>query len=377
MHISLVTETFPPEINGVAMTLGRMVAAMRGRGHRLQVLRPRQAGEALAPGLVRGWALPFYPEVRLGLARVSQLEALLRENQAELVHIATQGPLGWAALAAAARLGLPVVSSFHTNFDQYAAHYHLGWLSPLVRAGLRRFHNRSNMTLVPSRIIQEKLLSQGFLRVHVWSRGVDAECFHPRHRDLALRASLGLDDDGLLLLYVGRLAPEKNLRALLDAYVQLQQQCPEPLRSRLRLALVGAGPMLADLRARCIPGLLLTGMQSGSDLSRWYASADLFVFPSLSETFGNVILEAQASGLAVVGFDCQGVNERVDSGVDGLLASAHGSLLDAMMTLCQDATLRHAMAQASLRKAREQCWATVFSSLEQQYHAVLAGEVLT
>ena len=373
MRITLVTETFPPEINGVAMTLGRLVEAMRGRGHTLQVLRPRQSGEVAASELLPGIPLPFYPEVRLGLARVSRVLGLLRESQAELVHIATQGPLGWAALRAAQRLGLPVVSSFHTNFDQYAAHYHLTWLAPLVRAGLRHFHNRTAMTLVPSQMTQKKLRAQGFERVQIWSRGVDASCFHPQHRDVALRASLGLGEDGLLLLYVGRLAPEKNLQILLDAYARLRQQYPEAMRARLRLLLVGAGPMLAALRAKPLDGLVLGGMQTGVDLSRWYASADLFVFPSLSETFGNVILEAQASGLAVVGFDCQGVNERVDHGCDGLLVQTQGAFLDAMATLCQDGDLRQHMAQAALRKTREQRWDVVFTRLEQQYLEVLAG----
>src|SRR5262249_35530203 len=147
---------------------------------------------------------------------------------------------------------------------------------------------------------RRRLRAEGVKRVALWSRGVDARAFHPRFRDPALRARLGLGDDGLLLLYVGRLAAEKNLPALLAAFARLRQQAAPPRRERLRLALVGDGPLAGQLQA---PGMVLAGERHGDDLARWYASGDVFAFPSRSETFGNVLLEAQASGLAVVGFD--------------------------------------------------------------------------
>ena len=190
------------------------------------------------------------------------------------------------------------------------------------------------MTLVPSEATRRRLLANGMQRVEIWSRGVDGQAFHPGRRDPALRESLGLGPDDPLLLYVGRLAPEKNLPALLAAFARLRQRLPSPLGERVRLAVVGDGPQLESFRAAAAGGGAVSGAQHGAALSRWYASADLFAFPSQSETFGNVVLEAQAAGLPVVGYDCQGVSERVAPGVDGLLAPPNGDLADGLELLC-------------------------------------------
>ncbi|MEW5791860.1 MAG: glycosyltransferase family 4 protein [Pseudomonadota bacterium] len=374
MRLTLVTETFPPEVNGVAMTLGRWVEAFRARGHAVQVIRPRQAGEAAALALVPGLALPFYREVRIGLAGAGHLRRLLTQASTELVHIATEGPLGWAALRAAERLGLPIASSFHTNFDHYAGHYRLGAFETLARTYLRHFHNRTDITLVPSESTRTRLLSQGFQRVEIWSRGVDGALYHPRHRDAALRASLGLGPDDPLLLYVGRLAYEKNLPVLLDAFQRLRERLPAPQRDKLRLALVGGGPLLTRLQAATPAGVVLAGVQRGVDLSRWYASADIFAFPSCSETFGNVVLEAQASGLPVVAFDSPGVNERVTHGQDGLLVPPSADLAEPLAALCQDPSRRRALGLAARRQAERQSWEHVFDGLEQRYLHLLTQD---
>jgi glycosyltransferase involved in cell wall biosynthesis len=200
-------------------------------------------------------------------------------------------------------------------------------------------------------------------RVELWSRGVDAELFNPRHRDPALRQALGLRPDDVLLLYVGRLASEKNLAALLRAFVALRQRWSE----RVRLALVGAGPLAETLRMLDVPGVIFAGERHGAELSRWYASADVFAFPSLSETFGNVILEAQASGLPVVGFDCQAVRERVGAGVDGLLVPAGAEMTDAMEELCRCREVRESFGAAARIKAERQTWAPIFDTLEDCY----------
>lgn len=368
LRLALVTETFPPEVNGVARTLGRWADAFAARGHHVRVLHPRRPAEPPSPLLVHGVALPFYPQVRVGVAGPARLTARLRSPMPDLVHIATEGPLGLAALLAAGRLGLPVASSFHTNFDHYAAHYGLPGVGWLAMAYLRWFHNRTLVTLVPSQATRARLLADGVHRVEIWSRGVEADVFHPRHRDDALRQQLGLGADGVLLLYVGRLAPEKNLHALLQAFARLRAARREPTV----LALVGSGP-LADAAARAQqPGVILAGEQHGSALSRWYASGDLFAFPSLSETFGNVMLEAQASGLPVVGYDCQGVNERVTPEADGLLVPMGGDLAPALRRVCDDRDLRRRFALASRAKAARQDWRPIFDELEDRYYHLVA-----
>ena len=367
LRLTLVTETFAPEVNGVARTLHRWVEAFRARGHHVQVLRPRQPPEARSAERVLGLPLPFYPQLRFGVASPVRLRTLLERFGPDVVHIATEGPLGWAALLAAGSLGLPVASSFHTNFDHYLNHYGLGGLEFLLLAYLRWFHNQTAVTLVPSEATRRRLLANGMQRVEIWSRGVDGQAFHPRRRDPALRASLSLGPDDPLLLYVGRLAPEKNLPALLVAFARLRQRLPSPLGERVRLAVVGDGPQLEAFRAAQPPAVLFPGAQHGPALSRWYASADLFAFPSRSETFGNVVLEAQAAGLPVVGYDCQGVSERVTHGEDGLLTPPNGDLADALEVLCLSRTLRQRLAAAARRTAERQDWKPIFDGLEQRY----------
>jgi glycosyltransferase involved in cell wall biosynthesis len=371
LRLVLVTETFPPEVNGVARTLGRWVDAFRARGHVVRVIHPRRPGERPDVDRVHGMSLPFYREVRFGIAGPGRLRRMLLRLAPDLVHIATEGPLGFSALTAARWLGVPVASSFHTNFDHYAAHYGLFGIQKLAFAYLRWFHNRTRVTLVPSKTTQARLLADGVERVEIWSRGVDAQAFNPSHRDDDLRRSLGLGPDDPLLLYVGRLAPEKNLGVLLEAFARLRAGLPSERRQRLRLALVGGGPETTALAHAGPPGVYLAGEQHGNALSRWYASADLFAFPSLSETFGNVILEAQASGLPVVGFDCQGPNERVTPEIDGLLVPMGGDLMPALRRLCADRALRERFGRASRAKAEGQDWQPIFDELERRYEGLV------
>jgi glycosyltransferase involved in cell wall biosynthesis len=373
LRLTLVTETFPPEVNGVARTLGRWVETFRARGHAVQVVRPRQPAEGPSPGCVYGLPLPYYPHLRFGVASPLRLRELLERGAPDLVHVATEGPLGWAALVAATSLGLPVATSFHTNFDQYLGHYGLGTFRRLLFAYLRWFHNRAAVTLVPSEATRRRLRADGVKRVAIWSRGVDARAFHPRFRDPALRRQLGVGNDGVLLVYVGRLAAEKNLSALLAAFARLRPQLPPQKGEGLRLALVGDGPLAGPIQALQTPGVVLAGQRHGNDLARWYASGDVFAFPSCSETFGNVVLEAQASGLPVVGFDVAPVNERVAHGVDGLLVPAGGDLAGALRLLCEDRGLRERFGAASRSKAELVDWQPIFDGLEARYRRLIAG----
>jgi glycosyltransferase involved in cell wall biosynthesis len=225
--------------------------------------------------------------------------------------VATEGPLGWSALNAARKLGIPVATGFHTRFDTYARDYGFGFLSPWVFNWLRRFHNRGDATLVPTLELQEQLWSQGFAKVRRLGRAVDTRQFHPSWRSEALRRSWGLAEDDLALVSVGRIAPEKNLELTLRAYRAVREQAP-----RTRLVLVGDGPARAALQA-ANPDVIFAGVQRGDALARHYASADLFLFSSLSETFGNVTLEAMASGLPVVAFDYGAAREHLRHGEHG------------------------------------------------------------
>lgn len=319
LRIALVTETYPPEVNGVAMTLQRMVDGLLRRGHRVQLIRPRQAGSdvALRDGdyeemLSRGWKLPRYDGLRFGLPAKAALVRAWSRQRPDLVHVATEGPLGWTAISAAKKLRLPVTSDFHTNFDHYSEHYGVGWLRQPVAAYLRRFHNRTASTFVPTAEMARALRDQGYAQVEVVSRGVDTGLFSPTRRSAALRAEWGIGDDGLALISVGRLAPEKNLQLVMRAYVAVREARPSA-----RLVVVGDGPMREAVAREC-PDAVLCGMRTGEDLAAHYASADVFLFPSLTETFGNVTLEAMASGLCAVAYDYAAAAEVVRDLENGL-----------------------------------------------------------
>jgi glycosyltransferase involved in cell wall biosynthesis len=317
-RVSIVTETFPPEINGVAHTLYQLATGLSCLGNQIQLVRPRQAKERkptqddfetlYAPGL----PIPGYKELRFGLPIKQRLLKAWQEQRPDVVYIATEGPLGSSALKAARTLDIPVASGFHTRFDHYTQHYGVGWMESLTRAYLRRFHNRCQLTLVPTRALQEKLERQGFQNTALVARGVDTHLFSPVRRDEGLRRDWGLMPHDMALIYVGRLAPEKNLRLVVEAWQETLHHTPSA-----RLILVGDGPMRGALQ-KDYPDIIFCGMHRGESLARHYASGDLFLFPSLSETFGNVVIEAMASGLPVLGYRDAAVREYIRHGENGL-----------------------------------------------------------
>ncbi|WP_254668141.1 glycosyltransferase family 1 protein [Hydrogenophaga sp. PML113] len=320
LRLAVVTETWPPEINGVSLTLSRLVQGLRARNHEVQLIRPRQTREDAArsdPGfhevLMRGMPIPRYPELKLGLPGKGALVRAWTLRRPDLVHIATEGPLGWSALQAARRLRLPVTSDFRTNFHAYSQHYGVGWLKTPIVAYLRKFHNLTRCTMVPTQSLRAELQAIGFRNVSVVARGVDTQRFNPARRSAALRASWGAGDGTLVMVAVGRLAAEKNLGVVLQAYEAMRAQNPD-----VKLVFVGDGPQRAALRQRC-PEALFAGMRRDEDLAAHYASADLFAFASLTETFGNVTIEALASGLPVLAFDTAAAGDWVRGGHNGWL----------------------------------------------------------
>ena len=261
LHIELVTETYPPEINGVALTVQSLEQGLRSLGHRVALVRTghAEAGPLAGPDLVlvRGAPLPRYPGLRFGLPAGRRLHARWKSQRPDAVYIATEGPLGWSALGAAQRLGIPAATGFHTRFDDYVGRYGAGFLRPWVSGWLRRFHNRGDATLVPTLELQQQLQTQGFRRVLRLGRAVDTRQFHPGWRDAALRERWGLGQDDIAVLCVGRLAAEKNLALTVRAFRALQADCPTA-----RLIFVGDGPARARLQA-ANPDAIFAGVQRG------------------------------------------------------------------------------------------------------------------
>jgi glycosyltransferase involved in cell wall biosynthesis len=252
--------------------------------------------------------------LKIGLPVNLRLKKQWRKSPPDLVHVATEGPLGIAALLAARSLDIPVSSSFHTNFHAYSRHYHVGFLRNAGLAYFRWFHNRAACTFAPSADVVAALGAAGFQNLHLMGRGVDTQLFNPARRDVALRASWGAGPDTPVAMCVGRLAAEKNLHLVVKTWAQLRASRPD-----LRLVLVGDGPLRPALE-RQFPEVHFAGAHRGEVLARHYASGDLFLFASVTETFGNVVTEALASGLVTVAYDYAAGRAHMRDGENGFLA---------------------------------------------------------
>ncbi len=372
LDIAFVTETYPPEVNGVAMTVGRLVDGMRQRGHRVEVLRPRQGaadagGEHDVP--FAGVALPGYPGLQFGLPAGGALRRRWRQRRPDLVHVVTEGPLGWSAVAAARRLGIPVTSGFHTNFDRYSVHYGIGWLRPAVAAYLRMLHRRTRATLVPTAALAAELAGEGVPGVRVVGRGVDTVLFDPARRSNELRTRWGADGAGPVCLYVGRLAPEKNLALVEKCFAALQVWHPAA-----RLVWVGDGPSARKLE-QDHPDQYFAGMRTGEDLAAHFASADLFLFPSLSETYGNVVAEAMASGVPVVAYRSAAAAELVADGDNGRVVAPgdERAFVEAALWALEDGERLRRMGEQARMAMLPRGWPDVVASFERAVREALAG----
>ena len=337
MRYAIVTETYPPEVNGVALTVQGLEQGLRAAGHQVDLVRPRQATEADTEEgtlLVAGAGLPRYPGLRFGLPAPKRLARQWQLQRPDAIYIATEGPLGWSALRTARRLGIPVASGFHTRFDEYLPDYGVAWLQAAALRWMRRFHNQADATLVPTQELQQFLGEQGFDRVRLLARAVDSSHFEPQRRDPALREEWGIDGNGFAAIYVGRIAPEKNLGLAVKAFRRLQQ-----IRPKARFIWVGDGPSREKL-AHENPDFIFCGVQRGDALARHFASGDLFLFPSRSETFGNVTLEAMASGVATVAFDYGAAREYLRTDDNGIAVNEDSEFVAAALQLAGDDVLR-------------------------------------
>lgn len=383
LRLAMVTETYPPEVNGVAATISRVVDGLRQRGHQLQLVRPRQDhGAALAATddahfaevLLRGLPIPRYPQLKMGLPARRALLRLWTAQRPDVVHIVTEGPLGWSALQAAAKLRLPVVSDFRTNFHAYSAHYGVGWLRGPVMAYLRKFHNRCACTMVPTAALQAELAGAGFQRLRVVARGVDTRLFDPARRSEALRASWGATPATRVALCVGRLAPEKNLGTVLAAAEAMRAGTAGAAARPVRLVLVGDGPERQRLQQRC-PDAVFAGLRRGDDLAAHYASADVFLFASTTETFGNVVPEAMASGLAVVAYAHAAAGQLISDGVNGRLVRLDdtAAFSRAAQQLAADPAAASALGRQARATAARLDWGHIVEGIEDEYAAAMAA----
>jgi glycosyltransferase involved in cell wall biosynthesis len=348
-HVCIVTETYPPEVNGVALTLAHLVRGLRLQGHVVSLVRPRQKGfdgrgcnYDHAVTLVPALPLPRYKELNVGFPAGSVLRRCWLQRRPDVVYVATEGPLGWSAVRAAWRLRIPVFSGFHTNFHSYSTHYHFGWFHFLILRYLCRFHNRTVGTIVATVDLRDQLQALGLKNVSVLGRGVDSRLFSPERRSAALRRIWGASDNDLVVLYVGRVAPEKNLDLAIESYREMQR-----VNKTVKFVIVGDGPLRAALQKKHTD-LIFCGVHTGEELAKCYASADMFLFPSETETFGNVTLEAMASGLVVIAYDYAAARMHITDGATGVLVPYGQS------TAFVGAATKLACEPQSLAKTRQQ-----------------------
>lgn len=375
LRIAVVTETYPPEVNGVAMTTGRIVDGLLRLGHEVQLIRPRQTPEdtpeksqGFEEMLSRGIPIPKYNHLKMGLPARNALLHAWSQQRPDIVQVVTEGPLGWSAVSAARKLKLPVITEFHTNFHSYTRYYGMGWLKQPLAAYLRRFHNKGDLCLVPTDALRHELLDSGFNTVEVVARGVDTELFTPLRRSDAMRAEWGAGPDTLVCMLVSRLAPEKNLELAARAFEVIRQSQPDA-----RFVLVGDGPARAALQAR-YPHFHFAGMRAGEDLAAHYASGDLFLFPSLTETFGNVITEALASGQPVVGFDYAAAAEVLQPEHNGLRPALgdEAAFIASANRLAAERALRDAMRARARDSVLQIDWQAVVLRLAGMLEQVIA-----
>ncbi|MCU0625377.1 MAG: glycosyltransferase family 1 protein [Gemmatimonadaceae bacterium] len=370
MRLALFSETYPPQMNGVSRTLERLVREVQARGGEVRVFTADDPDAATIDHVERWASVPFwaYPQLRLAAPRVRAATDALRAWHPTLVHVATEFGVGLGGRGAARRLGLPLVSSYHTNFLAYAQFYRLGLFADVGWNYFRWFHAPAAVTFVPTIAMRDDLAARGFAHLDIWGRGVEGERFDPRFRSDEWRARHGIAPDDICVLYVGRIAKEKGLGHALDAMRQLHGR-DEAMR--LRFVFVGDGPYDAELRAAAPAGTVFTGRLEGTALSTAYASGDVFLFPSITDTFGNVLLEAMASGLVVLAADAGNTRELAGEGRGVIVRPDDGAAIaEALVTLARDPAATRRMAGTARAWALQRTWPRIWDALFTEYRRV-------
>lgn len=377
------TDTYPPQVNGVSVVTAMSLAGLAQRGWDCRVIAPRYPAiaanpfpEHLTPNGPSAVALPSarlprYPDIRLAAPLVGAVQRTLDGFAPDIVHCATEFVIGWMGQRLARARRVPVVSSYHTDFSRYAHAYRVPWLAHGVAGYIGRFHRRSRRVYTPSAPARADLLTLGVRDVEVWGRAVDVHVFHPSRRSEPLRDSYGARDS-CILLHVGRLAPEKGVEHILAGFALAQQQLPA---GSVQLIIAGTGPSERALRQQAPTNVTFLGnLDRQSVLPRLYASADAFVFASLTETLGLVILEAMASGLPVIATPAGGVADHLRHEINGLAYPAHDAtaMAHAIVRLVLDGERRRTLGTAARATAEALSWDRELDRLDESYREVLA-----
>jgi len=369
LRLAVFTDTYAPQVNGVARTLERLAEAVRRRGGAVRVVTTGDPSARADPDVVRWPSVPFWgdPHVRIAPPLLSRARRELLAWHPTVVLAATPFGVGIAGRAAARGLGTRLVTSYHTHLSAYARFYGLGALEPASWRFLRWFHGGGMRTYCPTRAVGDELARRGFHDLALWSRGVEHARFHPGHRSRARRLAFGAREDTVLVIYAGRLAREKNLEVALKA----MRVADAALPGRFAFALAGDGPFAARARAQAPSGATFTGRITGDALSAFYAAGDVMLFPSTTDTFGNVLLEGMASGTAVVAADAPPTREILGDGGGVLVAPDDASAMAGeLVTLALDGARRRALQSAALAASARFNWDGVFDAFLSDLRAL-------
>lgn len=382
MRVVYCTDTYLPQVNGVSVVTDVSVRGLVARGWEVEVIAPKYPRRSISEPLdvfgaqrstvvhaIRSLPAPRYPELRMAAPDAFTVYRAIRRAAPDLVHCATEFMIGRLGRWAANRLGIPVVTSYHTNFGQYADVYGLGRFSGMLERYLGRFHRSAWRTYTPSEASRAELLRIGVEDVEVWGRGVDLAQFRPDRRSNELRTRLGVQR-AFTFLHVGRLAPEKNVAVLLRGFAKLRERVGH---DAVRLVIAGSGPDQGALQDSAPPGTVFLGnLDRATELPALYATADAFVFASTTETLGLVVLEAMASGLPVIATPAGGVADHLRNGVNGLAFPANDAdaLASAMHHLVTGSDLSERLAEGALMTARALGWDEELDRLDRSYKAI-------
>lgn len=383
MRLAIFTDTFEPDVNGVARTLGRWVSYLRKQGVPVLVFAPdplRPHGDkAPSHDVERFISLPFllYPECRLALPNPIHIRKQLEAFKPTLVHVATPFNLGLCGVHYARKYNVPLIASYHTHFDQYLPFYNLQWMEKMLWKYMHWFHEDCRRIFVPSRSTLNDLTAKGWSssKLDLWSRGIDTRQFHPLVDRESWLTKHGIGNDKYVVFYAGRLAPEKRVETALDAFSAFWAGG----KRDVCMVIAGDGPSADCLKERCeqegLP-VYFAGFQPADQLQRWYASADVFLFPSPTETFGNVVLEAMACGTPVITANEGGVTDSVEHMVSGITC-ASGDAADfcrSLELLYHDRELAESMGKRGLAHSIKQSWDYIFEQFAHKCRAISASE---
>lgn len=385
-RVLFCTDTYPPQVNGVSVVTALSVAGLRARGWKVGVVAPRyrtsapnpfadpQPGAGLEDELTSlpNVGFPLYPDIRIAAPDYAAVSRAIDRFKPDIVHCETEFVIGRMGQIAAARAGIPLTTSYHTDFSRYTESYGVPWLRGAVSRYIGRFHGRARRTYTPSAPARRDVMAMGAHDVEVWGRGVDAEVFSPARRSAALRDAYGLTN-AFTFVHVGRLAAEKGVGTILDAFAAASRSLPP---GAIRLVIAGVGPSADELRARAPKHVTFLGyLNRKTLLPKLYASADAFVFSSLTETLGLVVLEAMASGLPVIATPAGGVADHLRDGENGLAFPPNdaASMAREMVRLAMDRPLAARLAAKARETALALSWERELDRLDQSYRQLLAA----